>query len=105
MANRATASSAAREKTAPVGLFGLLSTISFVRGVIAARTRSGSRSKPDPSRVSTATRTASSRRACSGYDTQNGLGTTTSSPGFRSAVAMLYSVCLAPHETRISGGV
>ena len=78
--------------------------IAFVRGVTAARSRSGSRSKPVASRVGTATGTAPTSRACSGYDTQNGLGTSTSSPGFSMATTMLNSVCLAPHEISTSAG-
>ena len=65
-ARRATSSSAAREKTAPVGLFGLLRRITFVRGVTAARTRSGSRSKPVRSCVATGTGTPPTSRTCSG---------------------------------------
>src|SRR2546426_7950134 len=103
-ASFATAASDAGENTAPVGLFGLLSTITFVRGVTAARNRPGSRSNPVVSDVGTATGTAPTSRACSGYETQNGLGTSTSSPGLSIATARLNSVCLAPHETRTSAG-
>src|SRR3989454_3352121 len=103
-ASFATAASDAGENTAPVGLFGLLSTITFVRGVTAARNRPGSRSNPVVSDVGTATGTAPTSRACSGYETQNGLGTSTSSAGLSIATARLNSVCLAPHETRTSAG-
>src|SRR3989454_5379779 len=103
-ASFATAASDAAENTAPVGLFGLLSTITFVRGVTAARNRPGSRSNPVVSDVGTATGTAPTSRACSGYETQNGLGTSTSSAGLSIATARLNSVCLAPHETRTSAG-
>ncbi len=78
--------------------------IAFVRGVTAARSRSGSRSNPVRSCVATATGTAPTSRACSGYETQNGLGTSTSSPGFNRATTMLNKVCLAPHEIRTSAG-
>src|SRR2546426_11258733 len=103
-ASFATAASDAGENTAPVGLFGLLRTITFVRGVTAARNRSGSRSNPVVSDVGTATGTAPTSRVCSGYETQNGLGTSTSSLGLSIATARLNSVCLAPHETRTSAG-
>src|SRR5262245_272997 len=78
--------------------------MTFVRGVSAARRRSGSRSNPVASSVATGTGTAPTRRICSGYDTQYGLGTSTSSPGLSKATARLKSVCLAPTETRISAG-
>ena len=87
-----------------MGLFGLLTTISFVRGVTAARRRSASRSKPLASVVATSTGTPPSRRTCSGYETQYGLGTSTSSPGFTSATTRLKSVCLAPTDTSTSAG-
>ena len=86
---RATAWSVTGENTAPVGLFGLFSTMSFVLGVTAAAMVSGSRSKPVSSRVETITGTPSTSRTCSGYDTQYGLGTITSSPGSISATQML----------------
>ena len=89
MAIRATTSRAERENTAPVGLLGLLTMMTFVRGVTARRTRSPSRSNPLASTVSTTTGTPPTSRTCSGYETQYGLGISTSSPGFTSAMTML----------------
>src|SRR2546422_5579497 len=56
------------------------------------------------SRVGTSTGIPPTRRACSGYEPQYGLGIRTSSPGSRTATAILKRVCLAPHETSTSSG-
>jgi hypothetical protein len=88
-ASLATSASACGENTAPVGFPGLSSTIMRVRGVTARRSASGSRSKPVDSCVITGTGTPPSSRTCSGYETQYGLGISTSSPGFTRAITML----------------
>src|SRR4026209_1001390 len=87
------------ENTAPVGLPGLSSTIRRVRGVTARRSASGSTSKPLDSCVITGTGTPPSNRTCSGYETQYGLGSSKSSPGFTRAITILWNVGLAPQET------
>ena len=51
------------------------------------------------------TGTPPAMRTISGYDTQQGVGISTSSPGSRMHWKMVYRLCFAPEETIMSDGV
>src|SRR4051812_6185844 len=75
----ASARSSSAEYTAPVGLQGEFSMSHFVRGVSAASSVSGNNLNPR-STVDTSTGVPPASFTISGYDTQHGVGITTSSP-------------------------
>ena len=81
--------SSASEYTLPVGLDGLLSTSSLVRGVMAASSCAGLILKWLSRPVSMATGVAPASSTMSGYDTQYGAGMITSSPSSSSTCARL----------------
>ena len=68
----------------------------MVLGVIAASRSSGRNRKPLFCAHGTGTGVPSHSSTISGYDTQNGAGITTSSPGLMVATIALYSTCLPP---------
>ena len=51
------------------------------------------------------TGTPPAMRTISGYVTQQGVGISTSSPGSRMHWKMVYRLCFAPEETKMSDGV
>src|SRR5262245_17668045 len=80
----------------PVGLHGELMMIAFVFGVIAATIFSGCTVKPSSAFVCTITGVAWAILICSGMVGQYGACVITSSPGLKSASAVLKSACLPP---------
>src|SRR5258705_11611225 len=94
----------AREYTAPVGLDGEFSISHFVRGVMLASSCAGVSLKPASRGHSTTIGTPPVSLTISGYDTQQGAGTITSSPGFNVAKKALKIACLAPAEMLTSSG-
>ena len=69
--------------------------------VIDSASRSGSNRKPSSARHGTNTGVPPASRTCSGYVTQYGDGTITSSPGWITVMHAKYRLALAPGETRI----
>ena len=74
------------------------------RLVTAASSVSGVSLNPVSSVLGTRTARPSASWICSGYETQYGVGSSTSSPGSTSAMKAKYRLALAPEETRIWSG-
>src|SRR5436190_18008386 len=87
---------AASSVSDPVGLHGELMMIAFVFGVMAATIFSGCTVKPSSGLVATMTGVAWAILICSGMVGQYGACVITSSPGLKSARAVLNSACLPP---------
>jgi hypothetical protein len=91
--------------SAPVGLLGELRMIALVLGVIAPRIASADTRKPSVELVCTMTGTAPTSFTCSGIVGQYGACVITSSPGLKSASAVLKSACLPPTVRSTSAAV
>ena len=91
--------------SAPLGLAGELMMMALVFGVMAAMICSACTAKASSDRLCTMTGTAPTSLTCSGIVGQYGACVITSSPGLKSASAVLKSACLPPTVTSTSAAV
>ncbi len=89
----------------PVGLCGVFTTMSFVRGVTAALTRAGSSTQPSDSCSSMRVTSAPSDRATSWSDWYAGQTTTAWSPAWSRTLTSAKIPSEAPEKTRTSSPV
>ncbi|MNN44536.1 hypothetical protein D3C81_1588300 [compost metagenome] len=89
---------------APLGLFGAFSTSQRVRGVMAASSWAGVSLNAFSGRQLTKTGLPSASSTISGYETQYGAGTMTSSPACTVHMKALKMICLPPVPTISSLG-
>eukprot|EP01022_Parablepharisma_sp_SALTPOND_P035049 TRINITY_DN939_c0_g4_i4.p1 TRINITY_DN939_c0_g4~~TRINITY_DN939_c0_g4_i4.p1 ORF type:complete len:1248 (+),score=348.87 TRINITY_DN939_c0_g4_i4:2480-6223(+) len=100
----ASARSSSMVQVAPVGLLGELRISHLVRGVMARSSVVGVSLKPSASTQGTITGVPSQASTMSGQETQQGAGTSTSSPLCTVMARALKMACLAPQVAMISLG-